>query len=196
MEIDPATLRSRDLYRLMISTICPRPIAFVTTLSREGIANLAPFSFFNGVNSDPPVVSIAVGSKRDGSKKDTWRNAEETGEFVVNVVVPELMDAVIASARELPHNVSELDLAKCRSAPCVKVKPPRLADSPVSMECSLLRVVEVEDVGLLLGRVLRWHVRDDVWAGDHVDPSKLTFVGRLGGDTYCRVGDLFARARD
>jgi len=87
MLVDPATLGGRDLYRLMISCIAPRPIAFVTTLSREGVTNLAPFSFFNGVSSDPPVISIAVGARRDGSKKDTWRNIEETGEFVVNVIV-------------------------------------------------------------------------------------------------------------
>src|SRR5436190_1374334 len=121
MQIDPASLPARDAYRLMISCIIPRPIAFVTTLSREGVSNLAPFSFFNGVSSDPPVVSIAVATKRDGSKKDTWRNIEETGEFVVNVVVPELMDAVIVGARELPHNVSELDLSGQATLPCAKV---------------------------------------------------------------------------
>src|SRR5262252_3193337 len=129
MEIDPSTLDRKAAYQLMISCIIPRPIAFVTTLSRQGVTNLAPFSFFNGVSSDPPIVSIAVATKRDGSKKDTWRNIEETGEYVINVVVPELMDAVIIGARELPHNVSELDLAKLSTLPSKKVKPPRLAAS-------------------------------------------------------------------
>jgi flavin reductase (DIM6/NTAB) family NADH-FMN oxidoreductase RutF len=196
MQIDPASLSPREAHRLLISSIIPRPIAFVTTLSKEGISNLAPFSFFNGVTSDPPIVSVAVATKRDGSKKDTWRNAEETGEFVVNVVVPELMDGVITSSKELPHNVSELELTKLPTLPSVKVKPPRLAGTPVAMECALARVVEVEEVGLLLGRVVMWHVRDDVFVDGRVDPSRLTFVGRLGDDFYCRVNDLFSRPRE
>jgi len=196
MELDPTTLGGRDLYRLMITSIVPRPIAFVTTLSREGATNLAPFSFFNGVSSDPPVVSIAVATKRDGSKKDTWRNIEETGEYVINVVVPELMDAVIVGAKELPHNVSELELSKEPTLPSVQVKPPRLARSPVQMECRLLRIVEVEGTGLILGRVVLFHVKDEVATEGRVDPRKLTFVGRLGGDLYCRVTDLFERKRE
>jgi flavin reductase (DIM6/NTAB) family NADH-FMN oxidoreductase RutF len=196
MQFDPAALPPRDIYRLMISCIAPRPIAFVTTLSRQGVSNLAPFSFFNGVSGDPPVISISVATKRDGSKKDTWRNIEDTGEFVVNVVVPELMDAVIVGARELPHNVSELDLAKLATLPSVKVRPPRLAGSPVQMECTLLRIVEVEDTGLILGRVVMFHAKDEAVDAGRVDPRRITFVGRLGGDTYCRVNDLFDRKRD
>jgi flavin reductase (DIM6/NTAB) family NADH-FMN oxidoreductase RutF len=196
MQIDPGSLPARDAYRLLISCVIPRPIAFVTTLSREGITNLAPFSFFNGVSSDPPVVSIAVSTKRDGSKKDTWRNIEETGEYVINVVVPELMDGVITGAKELPHNVSELELAKLRTEPALRVKPPRLADSPVNLECTLLRIVEVEETALILGRVVLFHLRDDVVRDGRVDPRKLTFVGRLGDDLYCRVSDLFERRRE
>lgn len=195
MQIDPAALPSRELYRLMISCIIPRPIAFVSTISREGVTNLAPFSFFNGVSSDPPVISIAVATKRDGSRKDTWRNIEETGEFVVNIVVPGLMDAVITGARELPHNVSELDLAGLATLPSAKVKPPRLADSPVHFECTLLRVVEVEETGLILGRVVTIHAKDEILEGGRVDPHRLTFVGRLGDDLYCKVTDLFERKR-
>jgi flavin reductase (DIM6/NTAB) family NADH-FMN oxidoreductase RutF len=196
MHVDPAALAPREMYRLMISCIAPRPIAFVTTLSREGITNLAPFSFFNGVTSEPPVISIAVATKRDGSKKDTWRNIEETGEFVVNVVVPELMDAVIVGARELPHNVSELDLSKEPTLPSLKVKPPRLANSPVQLECTLLKIVEVEETGLILGRVVMVHAKDEVVTDGRVDPARLTFVGRLGGDAYCRATDRFERRRD
>jgi flavin reductase (DIM6/NTAB) family NADH-FMN oxidoreductase RutF len=196
MEIDPATLGARDLYRLMISCIIPRPIAFVTTLSREGVTNLAPFSFFSGVTSHPPIVSIAVGRKRDGSKKDTWRNIEETGEFVINVVVPELMDAVVTGAMELPHNVSELERSGEPTFPSVKVKPPRLANSPVNLECSLFRIVEVAETALVLGQVVRVHLKDGVAAAGRVDPRTLTFVGRMGEDLYCRVSDLFERKRE
>jgi flavin reductase (DIM6/NTAB) family NADH-FMN oxidoreductase RutF len=195
VEIDPSGLTPRDAYRLMISCIIPRPIAFVTTRSKEGISNLAPFSFFNGVTSDPPVLSIAVSRKSDGSKKDTWRNIEETGEFVVNVVVPELMDSVVASSKELPHNESELELTGEPTLPSVRVGPPRLARSPINMECALLRVVEVEETGLILGRVLLYHVKDEVLRNLRVDPRLLTFVGRLGDHWYARVADLFERER-
>ncbi|HLY09819.1 MAG TPA: flavin reductase family protein [Planctomycetota bacterium] len=196
MQIDPAALSPRDAYQLMISCIAPRPIAFVTTISREGMSNLAPFSFFNGVSSNPPILSLAISTKRNGSKKDTWRNIEETGEFVVNVVVPDLMDAVLIGARELPHNVSELELARLDTLPSVRIKPPRIAASPVQMECTLLKIVEVEETGLILGRVVMVHAEDNVVDGGRVDPRRLTFVGRLGGDTYCRVNDLFERRRD
>ena len=195
MDFDPAALSPRDAYRLMISCIIPRPIAFVTTLSRDGVSNLAPFSFFNGVSSDPPVVSLAVATKRDGSKKDTWRNIEETGEYVINVVVPELMDAVIIGARELPHGVSELDLSGLKTLPSTKVKPPRLEASPINLECTLLRIVEVEETALILGRVVMVHAKDEIVDGGRVDPRRLTFVGRLGDDLYCRVNDLFERKR-
>jgi flavin reductase (DIM6/NTAB) family NADH-FMN oxidoreductase RutF len=196
VEIDPASLSPRDAYRLLITCIIPRPIAFVTTLSREGVTNLAPFSFFNGVTSDPPIVSIAVGTKKDGSKKDTWRNIEETGEYVINGVVPELMDGVIVGAKELPHNVSELDLSKLRSVPSLRVKPPRLADSPINLECTLMRIIDVEETALILGRVVHFHLKDEVVRDGKVDPRKLTFVGRLGDDSYCRVNDLFDRKRE
>jgi flavin reductase (DIM6/NTAB) family NADH-FMN oxidoreductase RutF len=196
VKIDPASLSPGDAYRLQIACIAPRPIAFVTTLSKSGATNLAPFSYFNGVSSDPPVLSIAVSTKRDGSKKDTWRNAEETGELVVNVVTPALMDSVITAARELPHGESEIDLSGEPTLPCEKVKPPRLARSPISMECSVLKIVEVEDTGLILGRVLMYHLDDGVLdAKGRPDPAKVGFVARLGGDSYARLGELFERKR-
>jgi flavin reductase (DIM6/NTAB) family NADH-FMN oxidoreductase RutF len=196
MEIDPASLSPRDAYRFLISCVAPRPIAFVTTLSPGGAVNLAPFSFFNGVSSDPPIVSISVSTKRDGSRKDTWANAEQTGEFVVNAVVPELMDAVITSARELPREASELDLTRLARLPSKLVKPPRLADTPVALECRVLRILEIEETGLILGRVAWAHVRDGAWKDGALDPSKVTFVGRMGDDLYCRTTDRFERKRE
>jgi len=196
MQIDASELPARERYRLMISCIVPRPIAFVTTLSRDQVSNLAPFSFFNGVSSEPPVVSLAIATKRDGSKKDTWRNIEETGEFVINGVVHGLMDAVIVGAKELPHNVSELELSGLKTAPSVRIRPPRLSESPFSLECTLLRIVEVEKTALILGRVVHFHVKDEILAGGRVDPRRVEFVGRLGDDFYCRVNDLFERRRE
>ena len=195
MQIDPAGLSPRDAHRLLISCVAPRPIAFVTTLSKAGVVNLAPFSFFNGVCSDPPVVSIAVATKRDGSKKDTWRNIEETGEYVIHAVTPELMDAVIVGARELPPEVSELELSGEPSTPSVRVKPPRLARSPVALECALLKILEVEGTALILGKVLLYHVQDEVLREGRVDSGLLTFVGRMGDELYCRTSDRFERRR-
>ncbi len=190
MEIDPASLDRRAAYRLMISCIIPRPIAWVTSLSKEGVVNLAPFSFFNGVSSQPPIVSIAVGSRKAG-RKDTWVNIDETKEFVVNVVVQEAVEAMVATSAELPHNQSELGLVKLTPLPSLRVKPPRIKESPIHLECTLHSIVEVEGSALILGRVVLVHVDDAVLRGGVVDPGLLTFVGRLGGDGYTRVTDIF-----
>ncbi|MBI2930500.1 MAG: flavin reductase family protein [Planctomycetes bacterium] len=194
MEIDPSALDRKSAYLLQISCIIPRPIALVTTLSKEGVVNLAPFSYFNGISSSPPIVMIAVGAKRAG-RKDTRRNIEDTGEFVVNVAVPELMDAVIIGAQEHPPHVSELELAKLTPAPSRKVRVPRVQESPINMECVLHKLIDVEETALILGRVVRYHVRDDVLRDGQVDPRRLTFVGRLGADYYARVTNIFEHRR-
>jgi flavin reductase (DIM6/NTAB) family NADH-FMN oxidoreductase RutF len=195
MEIDPAKLDPKAAYFLQISCIIPRPIAFVTSVSKAGVVNLAPFSYFNGVSSSPPVIMIAVGPRRGGAKKDTRRNIEETGEFVVNVVVPELIDAVVIGAADHPPEVSEMELAKLTPLPSRTVKPPRLAESPIHLECALHQIVEVEGTALILGRVRMYHVRDDLCVDGQVDPRRLTFIGRLGADWYCRVAEIFEHRR-
>jgi flavin reductase (DIM6/NTAB) family NADH-FMN oxidoreductase RutF len=194
MKIDPETLDPVARFKILGSCIVPRPIAFVSTLSKEGVTNLAPFSFFNGVTGTPPIVMVSVGARKDG-KKDTHWNIEETGEFVVNVVVPELMDAVISSAKDLPHNVSEIDEAGLKTVPSTVVKPPRLADSPIAFECKLYKIIPIERSALILGRVVLFHIKDELFKDGAVDPKRLTFVGRLGGDTYEKVVDLFDRPR-
>jgi flavin reductase (DIM6/NTAB) family NADH-FMN oxidoreductase RutF len=194
VEIDPEELDRRSSYRLMISVIVPRPIALVSTLSPEGRANLAPFSFFNGVSSKPPVLSIAVGSRR-GERKDTWRNIESTGEFVVNVVVPGIVDPMVASSKDFPPEVDEIRHTGLTPIPGRIVKPPRIAESPVNLECRLERIVEVAGTGLILGRVVLYHVRDDLLENGRVDPRKLEPVARLGDDFYGWLGGLFEKPR-
>jgi flavin reductase (DIM6/NTAB) family NADH-FMN oxidoreductase RutF len=196
MEIDPAALSRREAYRLMISCIVPQPIAFVTSLSTTGVANLAPFSYFNVVSSTPPLVMIAVGSKKEG-RKDTWRNIADTREFVVNAVVPDLMDAVIVAAREVPPEVSELTLTGLTPSPSRTVKPPCLKESPIHLECALEKLIEVEGTALIIGRVKWLRVDDRVLKGGVVDPALLTFVARLGGDWYAKIGpdQIAARGR-
>ena len=194
MEIDPAQLDRRAAYKLMISLVVPRPIAWVSTLSPGGSANLAPFSYFNGISSQPPILMIAVGARR-GERKDTWRNIERTGEFVVNIVVPELVDAMVASSGEFPSGVDEFAQAGVTPTPSARVKPPRIAESPVNMECALERIVEVAGTALILGRVLLYQVREDLLEGGSVNPSRLKPVGRLGGDFYALLGEVIKRAR-
>src|SRR5262245_3215421 len=131
MKIDPTQLRPAEVYRLMVGVITPRPIAWVTTASPAGITNLAPFSFFNGVAASPPTLVFCPVNRRDGSKKDTVVNIEAIGEFVVNVVPYALREAMNASSEELPYEVSELDRSGLTAAPSERVKPPRIAESPV-----------------------------------------------------------------
>jgi flavin reductase (DIM6/NTAB) family NADH-FMN oxidoreductase RutF len=187
MEIDPAALSRRDAYRLMISCIVPRPIAFVTSLSTAGVVNLAPFSYFNVISSTPPMVMIAVGSKKEG-RKDTWRNIDETREFVVNAVVPDLMDAVIVAAREVPPEVSELTLTGLTPVPSRTVKPPGLRESPIQLECALEKLVEVDSSALIIGRIRHMRVDDRVIKDGVVDASLVSFIARLGGDWYAKIG--------
>ncbi|MBI1850215.1 MAG: flavin reductase family protein [Planctomycetes bacterium] len=198
MFIDATGLDERAAYRLLISVIVPRPIAFVTTVNDAGLVNLAPFSFFNGISGDPPLVSIAIGRRgRERTKKDTLRNIESTREFVVNVATEELAESVNLSSGDYPPEVSEVDLAKLTAVASDRVKPPRLRESPINLEC---RLVEIHELGagptsLVIGEVLRFHVRDEILSEGVVDPAKLRPIARLGGDFYCRVRDLFEMKR-
>jgi flavin reductase (DIM6/NTAB) family NADH-FMN oxidoreductase RutF len=194
LEIDPAKLDRKEAYKLMISLIVPRPIAFVTSVSQTGHANLAPFSFFNGVSSHPPIVMIAVGGRKDG-RKDTWNNIEATGEFVVNVVVPEIVDAMVLASRDYPPEVDEIAVTGLTPVPSRTVKPPRIAESPVQMECRLEKLVEVAGTAVILGRVLLYHVQDTLLEDGAVAPDKLRPVARLGGDLYAHLGEIFAKPR-
>ena len=194
LEIDPAHLDRRAAYKLMISLIVPRPIAWVSTIAPGGSLNLAPFSYFNGISSHPPIVMIAVGARR-GERKDTWRNIEQTREFTVNVVIQELVDAMVLSSGEFPPEVDEFKEAGVTPLASTKIKPPRIAESPVSMECKLEKIVEVAGSALILGRVVLYHIREDLMVEGSVDPKKLMPVARLGDDYYRYLGEVFERAR-
>ena len=204
MQIDPTILSRRDGYHLMISAIVPRAIAFVSTTNGKGRTNAAPFSYFTGVSSSPPTLLICSSRRRDGLK-DTHRNIVETGEFVVNVVVQEIMDAVVIGGTDHPPDVSEIDLASLRTGPGVKVRAPILLDSPVNMECRLSQTLEVAGTAILLGEIVWMHVRDDLVAERPaagggppsmvIDVGRLKPVARLGGDDYAPLGEIFERKR-
>ena len=200
MQIDVATTPVVDVYHTLVGVVTPRPIAWVTTMDPAGRVNLAPFSFFNAFGANPPVVVFSPTRRRDGSKKDTLLNVEATGEFVVHAAVASLATQVNRSSAELPRGENEVEYCGLHTTPSVKVKPPRLAESPVAMECKVLQIIPVGTgaiaANLVIGEVLMIHVDDAVLGPNgRVDPRKLRTVARLGGDYWCHTSDLFEQRR-
>jgi flavin reductase (DIM6/NTAB) family NADH-FMN oxidoreductase RutF len=198
--IDVASANYLDVYHLLVGVVTPRPIAWVTTIDPEGRVNLAPFSFFNAFGANPPVVVFSPTLRRDGSKKDTLRNLEATGEFVLNAAVESLAEKINLSSKELPYGQSEVELTGLTLIPSTKVKPPRLAETPVTMECKVLQIVSTGEGpiagNLVIGEILVMHIADDVLDDKkRIDPRKLRTIARLGGDYYCRTSDLFEMKR-
>ena len=198
LSFDPAKCLQRQVYKLMTGIIVPRPIALVSTLSREGVANLAPFSFFCGVGSVPPTVLFCpslrpADSAEAGKRKDTLRNVEETGEFVINVVSDAISAAANAASAEVPPEVSEFALSGLTPVPSEAVRPARVAESPAQMECKLLQVIYTGRAPgsgvIVLGEVVRFHVREDLVEDFRVDPAGLDAVGRMAGNTWVRTRD-------
>ena len=193
--IDPKTFERFN--SVLTGVIVPRPIAFVSTVSPDGEANLAPYSFFNAVSYSTVVFSS---SRNVGNKsKDTLRNIEETGEFVVNIVVDPIAEAMNATAAEFPEGEDEFVISGLTHAPSQVVKPPRVAESPVNIECKLDQVVQIgegdHEHGLVIGTILLMHVRDDIIDGHRIDQSKLMATGRMAGNMYCRTNDRYEMVR-
>jgi flavin reductase (DIM6/NTAB) family NADH-FMN oxidoreductase RutF len=202
--LDPAQIAANDIYKLMIGMIVPRPIAFVSSVDAAGVRNLAPFSYFTACSSDPPVVCFCT-TVRSGPQpyKDTLCNIEATGEFVVNIVSEEFAAQMNMCSADVPPEVDEFALSALTPLSSDLVKPPRVAESKVQMECRLLQIVHVSDKPgggiLVLGEVLRFHVLeslfDDPKGGYKIDPDKLLAIGRMGGPTYTRTRDRFNMQR-
>jgi flavin reductase (DIM6/NTAB) family NADH-FMN oxidoreductase RutF len=201
MIIDPAATPRPELYSLMIRCIGPRPIAWVSTISREGVPNLAPFSFFTAISSVPPTLVFVPGRRDDtGGKKDTLLNIEATGDFVVNVVTEELADRMNRTATDYPHGVSEFEKAGLTPAPAERVKAPRLKESPVHFECERYDIIHVgvDAVGggaLVIGRIVVIHVDESILTNGKVDYDLFHPIGRLGGMEYARTRDRFTMVR-
>lgn len=196
MQVDPEQLNTRDMYQWMIQTIIPRPIAWVSTVSAEGVTNLAPFSFFQGVCARPPTLMFCPANDRFGNPKDTLRNLEATREFVVNLVPSALVESMNATAASLPHGESEFARFDVPAEPSARVRPPRVAGSPVAFECVLDRIVRISEGpaggNAVFGRIVHFHVADAVLGPDRrPDPQKLDLVARGGGDLYVRWGETF-----
>ena len=197
MTIDPQTVSSLANYRLLSGAVIPRPIAFVSTISPGGVRNLAPFSFFNAVCSEPPVVSFCPTVREP--LKDTLANVLATREFVVNIVNEAIAAQMNICAAEYPADVDEFEVSGLTAVASDVVKPPRVLESPVSMECRLIEVVDVSRLprgaSLVLGEVVRFHVDDRVVSNDVIDPDKLRAVGRMSANSYVRTRDRFELIR-
>jgi flavin reductase (DIM6/NTAB) family NADH-FMN oxidoreductase RutF len=214
MDVIPSELVHRDLYNLLISAVVPRPIAWVSSVSASGQPNLAPFSFFNAVCAKPPLLAFAPGMrlpKRSktaavesagapgGEPKDTLRNIRETREFVINLVTFELAEAMNLTSGDYDATVNEFELAKVTSAASSLVRPPRVAESPVSFECKLYQILDFnpgpEGGSLVIGEIVSMHIEDRHLKEGRLDRKSLDLIGRMGGMQYARTTERFEMAR-
>jgi flavin reductase (DIM6/NTAB) family NADH-FMN oxidoreductase RutF len=195
--IDPATTSGANSYKLLIGSVVPRPIAFVSTISEKGVRNLAPFSFFNAICGEPPVICFSTSMREP--RKDTYLNIQATGEFVVNIVSEEIAEQMNISSGDWPNDADEFELSGLTPLPSDLIRPPRVAESHVNMECKLMQIVEVSakprGASLIIGEVIRFHVDDAIIDNFRIDPGKLRAIGRMGGDEYARTGDRFSMIR-
>jgi len=195
--IDPATTAPMNTYKLLVGAVVPRPIAFVSTISLEGVANLAPFSFFTVASANPPVLCFTASFREP--RKDTLVNVRATKEFVVNIVSEEFAAKMNVTSGEYAYGVDEFAMSGLTPVASDLVRPPRVKESHVNMECTLLQTIEVSNqpMGgtLILGEVVRFHVDDEIFEEFRIDPEKLGAVGRMAGNTYCRTRDRFELVR-
>lgn len=197
--IDPSRNTERDNYKLLIGSIIPRPIAFVTSLAEGGTLNGAPFSYFNVVSANPPMISVSV--QRNGSeRKDTTRNILQKKEFVVHIVDEDNVEKINATAANLPPDESEILIAGLTEVASTNVNVPGVKEAKIRMECVLERVVPLENEDasgsdLILGKIVQFHVSEDIYEDGKIDPRALGAVSRLAGISYAKVGEIFDMER-
>ena len=200
MQIDPNESTIRDIYQHMVNLITPRPIAWVTTVSESGITNLAPFSFFNGIGANPPALMFCPVNRRDGSFKHSLINAIATREFVVHVVSFDLAETMNKTSADYDAETSEIETLGLEIEDSIRVKPPRVKAAPAAFECTVDRIIHLNEgpaaANIVIGQVVMMHIRDDILGDDgFADPAKLDAVGRLGRSEYARTTDRFSLER-
>ncbi|MCD7035911.1 flavin reductase family protein [Metabacillus sp. GX 13764] len=200
--IDPADLEMKENYKILTGTIVPRPIAFVTSLAEDGTLNAAPFSYFNIISADPPMVSIAVQRNPGGERKDTARNAEYKGEFVVHITDEDNVEKANETSAGVPADVSEVEMTGLETVESTKVSVPGLVNAKVRFECATETIIPLggtkgePSCDLLIGRILHYHLDQEVYQDNgHTDYRKLKPVSRLAGNDYGKLGELFALKR-
>jgi len=209
MDINVSELPHREIYNILLSSVAPRPIAWVSTLSAEGQPNLAPFSFFNCVCAAPPLLAFATAfrmpgnagasAETPGEAKDTLRNVRETKEFVVNVVTYDLLESMNTSSGEYDASVNEFELARLTPQPSKIVRPPRVGESPVSFECKLRQILDFSPApdgsSLIIGEIVAIHIDDAHLKDGRIDRDSLDLIGRMGGMQYTRTTERVEKAR-
>jgi flavin reductase (DIM6/NTAB) family NADH-FMN oxidoreductase RutF len=198
MEIDPLGEHASRAYTILASLVTPRPIALVTTIDEQGVVNAAPFSFFNLLGADPPILGICPGDRADGTPKDTARNIRSSHQFVVNLVDEAIAEAMNKCAASLPPGVSELDHAGFTAAPSTVVRPPRIAESPASLECEEWGTLAIGGNRVVIGLIKRVHVRDELVDREklRVLTDRLQVIGRMASPHwYCRTRERFEMIR-
>jgi flavin reductase (DIM6/NTAB) family NADH-FMN oxidoreductase RutF len=199
MKLNPDRLDEKQAHDLLVCAVLPRPIAFVSTVGQDGVYNVAPFSYFTVMSSKPAVVGIGIGSRRDGSKKDTLVNIEFTKDFAVSVVTESLAEAMNRASGDYPSRVDEFKEIGLTPVPSDAICSPRVAESPINMECRLMQILEFgrgpRISRFVIGEVLMIHVDGDLWADGIIRAHELKAIGRLGEDFYCRTEDLFEMKR-
>ncbi|MES9773577.1 flavin reductase family protein [Priestia megaterium] len=199
LSIDPSNNTERENYKFLIGSIIPRPIAFVTTLSKGGTLNGAPFSYFNIVSSNPPMISLAI-QRKEGKQKDTTRNIRDLKEFVVHIVDEENVEKINTTAANLPPDQSEIELAKLNSINSEKVSVPGIQEAKIRMECTLEHVIALGDdespgSDLIIGKVVQFHIKDALYENGRIDHEGLGAVSRLAGHNYAKIGEVFSIER-
>ena len=197
MIIDPANQSFSENHKLMIGSIVPRPIALVSTISKKSIKNVAPFSYFNGVCSNPPTIMFAPARRgHDGKTKDTLNNIRETNEFAVNIVSEEIVEPMVACSTDYSDEVDEFKISDFTPIQCDKILAPRVEESKVVFECKLNTIIEIGPSKpgggfVVIGEIVLFHINDDVFKDGKIDLYSLNPVGRLSGNNYSRVFDSF-----
>ena len=199
MKFDPRELDLQDSHHLLAGALFPRPLAFVSTIGEDGVFNVAPFGFFCPISSKPMLIGFTISSRREGQKKDTLLNIEFSNDFVINVVTEPIMKAMNQSAKNYPSHVDEFKEIGLTPLMADIVKSPRIAESPINLECNLIQFVKFKDPPrsstFVIGEVVRMHVKDEVFVNGKITSSELGMIGRLWGDYYCRVTDRIAMKR-
>ncbi|MEH7086755.1 flavin reductase family protein [Neobacillus drentensis] len=195
LSIDPAANTERENYKFLIGSIIPRPIAFVTTISKDGILNGAPFSYFNIVTANPPIISLAI-QRPEGRQKDTARNIIEAKEFVVHIVDEQNVEKVNKTAAILPPDQSEIKLANLTPIKSLKISVPGVEEAKIRMECVLEHSVELGGLeapgcDLIIGKVVQFHIDNEIYEKGRINPSGLAAVSRLAGNNYAKIGEIF-----
>ena len=195
MIYDPTEHPLLETHNLMIGSIVPRPIAFVSTLSKDGLENLAPFSYFNGICSNPPSIMFCPARRGyDGKTKDTLNNIRDTEEFAVNIVSEDFAEQMVSTSTDFEPEVNEFEVSGLTPEPCQKIAPPKVAEAKISFECKLNQIVPVGNEGpgggfVIIGTIVLFHIDDDVYEDGYINLEKLRPIGRLAGNMYTRTTD-------